>query len=241
MKSGQTLRARRIPSGRVLAIALFVIVVALPSVVSGVPAVSEQIGPHNYEPSQSFIGLGPRIISQPTGVKSEPESLKIQFSYRTYMRKDSFLIATSSEITAGVQISTDNWGNLYLTLGSSQRDEYQLMKISGPISLNKWSEVFIFINLNQDLIRVLVDGKKVDIQDHRPGHYISIHDAEMENTEISIGGLDGNDFLGGIRDFSLTYQRLPSGINLINLKLFATLILVVFLFGLRKKSLRVRP
>lgn len=241
MKLRHTFWERRRSSGRVLASALFLIVVALPSVVSVVPAVSEQIGPQIYEPSQSFIGLGSRVLSRPIGVKSRPESLKISFSYRIYSRKDSFLIATSSEITAGVQISTDNWGNIYLTLGSSQRDEYQLMKISGPISLNKWSEVFIFVNLNQDLIRVLVDGKKVEVQEHRPGHYISIHDAEIENTEVSIGGLDGNNFLGGIRDFSLTYQRLSSETNLINLKLFATLLLVVVLFGSRKKSSGVNP
>ena len=138
---------RKLSLCRALVLVLFLVVVALPSAVSVTPAVSEHIGPQSYEPPQDFVGLGPKILSRPIGAKSKPESLEIRFSYRMYSRKDSFLFATSPEITAGVQISTDNLGNIYLTLGSSQPNDYQMLRISDQIPLNEWSEIYIFINL----------------------------------------------------------------------------------------------
>jgi len=220
---------------------LFVVVVALPSAVSVMPAVSEHIGPQSYEPPQEFVGLGPKILSRPTGAKSKPESLEIHFSYRMYSRSASFLFATSPDSTAGVQISTDNLGSIYLTLGSSQPYDYQLLRISDPIPLNEWSEIFIFINLNQDLIQVMVDGKTVQVQEIRPERYFKIHDVEFENTEVSLGGLGAGNFPGGIRDFTLTYERSPRGINLINLKIFVSLILGLVLLNLGKRSSEAKP
>ena len=211
----------------VAAILLLLIAILMPSGNWGPTPVSVRLGPQEFKPT---LSKKPVILS--AGSSTKPDRVTIQFDYLVSARPldHSFLVSTSAKSYGGVKVSMDQWGNVYLSIETSNPilSEYQLVKISDPQELGVWFHTSIFVDVNNGVFDIKMNDKSVPIGEARPNHAVSIPDFLLTNTEISIGGMDRHMFNGKINAFTMEYGSSGIRIDLINLKLF----LLLLVFGL---------
>lgn len=186
--------------------------------------VSTRISGHNFDPA---VNLGPKILSTPVGITGQPTTVTINFEYKVLTRPSdfSFLISTSTIPNGGLTVSIDKWGNIFLALESKSKSlsPYHLVKISEPHDLEKWVKIRIFIDTGLDILKIDKDDQPVGIGEARPDHVLQLSDVFLNSTSIQIGGVDGHNFMGRIKNFDMSFGRSGFHMSLINLRLFAFL------------------
>jgi len=207
----------------VAAILLLLIAILMPSGNWGPTPVSVRLGPQEFNPT-----LSKKSVILSAGSSTKPDTVTIRFDYLVSARPldHSFLVSTSAKSYGGLKVSMDKWGNVYLSIETSNPilSEYQLVKISAPQELGVWFRTSIFIDVNDGVLDIKINDKSVPIGEARPSHAVSIPDFLLTNTEISIGGMDEHMFNGKIKDFTMEYGSSGIRIDLINLKLFLVLL-----------------
>jgi len=207
----------------VAAILLIAIAILMPSGNWAPTPVSVRLGPQAFN-----LSLSKEPIFLSAGSSTKPDRVTIQFDYLVYARPldHSFLVSTSAKSYGGLKVSMDQWGNVYLAIETDDNalSKYQLVKISDPQELGAWFHTSIFVDMNNGVLDIEMNGKSVAIGEARPDHAVSIPDFLLTNTEISIGGMDKHMFNGKIKDFTMEYGSSGIRIDLINLKLFLVLL-----------------
>lgn len=191
---------------------------------------SLSIGPSGYS---SEIKKQPTIVSMPLEVITEPTTISIKFQYLVSQRPSdySYLFVTAHDPEAGVRVSLDKWGNVYLSIESKKKEKsaFQLIQISTPHELNKWVKVSIFVDVNSGTLEIYKADERIEIGEARNDYSLQIDDMLLTTSNVEIGGMSGHEFVGDIKDFEVTFGMAGIRIYLINLKLFFALFAMVSL------------
>lgn len=215
-----------------LFVCLLIIAVIIPSGPWSPPSESEHIGPQSFD---STVSKTSKILANPTGASSHPDAVDITFSYKVYSRPETnaLLVSTSPTSQAGIKFIIDHWGNIFLTLESRPKlnyeNQYQLVKVADPQNVGEMFKVKLSVNLNDEIINLSLNEKPVPISSARPNEVVSIPDILITNSQIEIGGSSSHAFPGEIKDFYMIWGQSGSSIDLINLKLIVLLLALIVL------------
>lgn len=237
-KSSRNIQNRR--SYTLISIALLSIVTAvvIPGWIWRPAPETFSIGPSSYS---SETKKQPTIVPIPLEATSEPTTISIEFQYRVSQRPSdySYLFATANVPDAGVRVSLDKWGNTFLSVESKKKEQsaFQLIQISPPHELNTWLKVNIFIDTNSGTLEIYRSDERIVIVEARNNYSVQMNDMLLTTSNVEIGGMNGHEFDGDIKDFEITFGMAGLRIHLINLKLFFALFAMVSL-GLLIQSLK---
>ena len=189
------------------------------------PPASSQIGPGSYSSEVSKQAI---TVANISGDASQPSTATLRFQYRVSQRPSdyAYLIGTSSNPNGGIGVSIDKSGIVYLSLESKNKtaSPYQLIKISDPHGLDTWIKISVFMDLGLEQVTITKDDKIVPIGEARDHHVIQMSNTMLTTSKVQIGGANGLNFDGEVRDFEMSFGSSGTRIDLINLKIFLGLI-----------------
>jgi len=207
---------------------LLVAWVLIPSEFWSPPAEARRIGPTKFD---SRVQAQPAVGWIESGDLARPTQVRVSFKFRIFGRPSdfAFVVSTSDSLNGGMRVAIDQYANLFLEVGSSDEPSgaSQVIKIGEPFDFNQWQQVEVIFNQNRKLLKVLVNGEVLPNISARPGATFDIAQATVDINTLRLGGVDGHNLDGEIRDFRATYGRTGIRISLVNFKIFLVLIAVL--------------
>jgi|GEM_PF-6588209 len=220
-------RRRSIGDGLLLFVGIFLFLTPWAVVPNGVwtpPSEARRIGPLKFD---SRVQMEPSVAILELEDLAKPTQVRIDFRFRIFSRPSdfAFVISTSDSSNGGLRIAIDQYANLFLEVGSREAPTgiSQVIKISEPFDFNQWQHVGIRFDQIRKQLKVLVNGQVKPNVSARPNTAFEIEHATSEIGALRLGGTNGHDLAGEIRDFRATYGRTVIKINLANLKILLSL------------------
>lgn len=225
-------RFRGISTGDVLLLFIGIVLfltswAVVPNGVWSPPSEARRVGPLKFD---SRVQMEPSVAILELGDLARPTQVRIKFRFRIFSRPSdfAFVISTSDSSNGGLRIAIDQYANLFLEVGG-RSGTVQVIKIGEPFDFNKWQQVEVIFDQNRKLLKVLLNGEVIPNISARPGVTFDIAQATVDINSLRLGGVDGHNLVGEIRDFRATYGRTGIRVNLTNFKIF--LILIAVLLG----------
>jgi hypothetical protein len=197
------------------------------------PPESLRFGPLSYD-SRVSKPLN-SLISQEF---ARPTDLTLRLKFRQFGRPTdyAFLISTATGFGRGLKVSTDRYGNFFLSIGKSSDaiDDYQLIKVSDPVEIEQTNTLEVQVSGASRFIHILLNNRPVSAAEARPNMSFQPSQIFLNVSNLEIGGSGGNDFSGNIEDVEIVFGRTSTTVDALSLKLtFAVVVLMglVFLVG----------
>ena len=190
------------------------------------PPVAQRFGPLAYD---SVIS-GP-LNSLITTSESRPTdlTLRLQFVQKGLPADHAFLISTAVGFGRGLKVSSDMYGNIFLSIGrpSDAVDDYQLVKLSDPLPLGTPHELLIKVSSLNPSVSVEFDGEKVEVREARPNTNFRQEDIFLNVSNLEIGGSSGKNFAGELAGVEVVFGTAASTLNGTALRILLLLVAAV--------------
>jgi hypothetical protein len=112
----------------------------------------------------------------------------------------SVIFSTGLNISEGIAVTLDKYGNLYLQVESLGIDDFQLLPVSGPFALNKWQNLKLSIRQGPGVIKINFNGNAVMPVEARDGKSVDINLMNLRTNAVSLGGFGLHQFNGEIKN-----------------------------------------
>ncbi len=193
------------------------------------PPVAQRFGPLAYdsEISRPLNSLITASESRPTDL-----TLQLRFVQRSLPIDYAFLVSTAVGFGRGLKVSSDKYGNIYLSIGrpNDAVDDYQLVKLSDPLPLGTSHELVIKVSTLDPSVTVEVDGREVEVRDARPNTYFLPKDVFLNVSNLEIGGSSGKDFVGELAEVEVVFGTASTSLNGTALRILLLLMAAVLIF-----------
>ena len=193
------------------------------------PPESLRFGPLTYDSrvSRPVSSLIPQDFAQPTDF-----SLRLTFRQSERPSDYSFLFSTANGFGRGLKISSDKYGNIFLSIGRSTDaiDDYQLVKVADPIKMETRTSLEVRISGAGQSIDIFLDNRPVPTVEARPNHSFQPNQIFLNVSNLEIGGSAGKDFSGNLEDVEIVFGKTSTTLDALSLKLTVAVAILIGLF-----------
>lgn len=190
------------------------------------PPVAQRFGPLAYDSdiSRPLNSLISSSESRPTDL-----TLRFRFVQKGLPTDYAFLISTAVGFGRGLKVSSDMYGNIFLSVGrpSDAVDDYQLVKLSDPLPLGTSHELVIKVSTLDPSVTVEIDGRAVEVREARPNTNFRLEDIFLNVSNLEIGGSSGKNFAGEIAGVEVIFGTVATTLNGTALRILMLLIAAV--------------
>lgn len=190
------------------------------------PPVAQRFGPLAYDSdiSRPLNSLISSSESSPTDL-----TLRFRFVQKGLPTDYAFLISTAVGFGRGLKVSSDMYGNIFLSVGrpSDAVDDYQLVKLSDPLPLGTSHELVIKVSTLDPSVTVEIDGRAVEVREARPNTNFRLEDIFLNVSNLEIGGSSGKNFAGEIAGVEVIFGTVATTLNGTALRILMLLIAAV--------------